>query len=1397
MRHNEDRYRELKLFLAVALAGIVAALNHVHIPYTEVLIDGRWAFGFMGFALLRRWWAALALAALLSYPYGSPDIPLWIGFGGNMLYAVPTLLTLRPLSHWMLRRWGAGWLYGLGWLALVLLCYQAFMTPVVWGVSAILADWSATAGILEGWRTQPFLVESILVALFSAAALVAVLAVERLRSQRRRLEHINRVLLGIRNVNQLIVKEDDPRRLIEKACVNLTETMGYHNAWIALLGGPVGRGLGLPETGPVAATAAAGFDGGFENLRERLDRGVFPDCMDRALESGDTLVVDDPADVCADCSLHGECAGIARTLAFDGVTYGILTASVPGDYAQDSEEQALFNEVASDLAFALHKIAAKAARENALAALGRNHVMMARTEAISHVGSWEWDIAGDRVRWSDELFRIFGRDPDLGAPSFAQHPEIYLPEDMERLRKAVERCMSQGTPYQLELRAIRSDGEIRHCVSRGQAETDENGRIVRLAGSLQDITERKQAEEALADRQALLTAIYRNAPLVMMVVDGERRIRQVNGFATQFAGRPAEEMLGLHGGEALRCLHALDDPQGCGFGEYCRQCVIRNTVLHTLETGETHLQVEVPYSFQSADGEIQKMTLLCSTTPLDMGEESLALVILQDITERKRAEEALLESERRFKRMLDVVPDMISIHSSEMDILYSNWQGFAAIPEDKRIPNTKCYRTYRGLDNLCPDCRARTVLETRKPLQKEVQLPDGRWVDLRAIPLLDQDDNVEMFVEWVRDITDRKQAEEALRRSEERFRRAIAEAPFPAMIHAEDGEVVFINAEWKRVTGYRHDEIPTIEAWTEKAYGAHQGAVREVIAGTHEATGHTNEGDFEIRCRDGSTCIWTFRSTSLDTDERGRHLALSMAVDITEQVYAREKRERLATQISTQARQMQAILDTVPQGVVLLDSDGRILHINPVAKKELAVLTGSSRQNPGAGVQKGDELTHLGERPLAELLTSPPVKGLWHEVLSGESTFEIIARPVEQGPEPERWVLVIKDVTRERKVHAQLQRQERLAAVGQLAGGIAHDFNNIMAVIILYAGMVAQSEELTERDQEKVTIIGEQSRHAARLIEQILDFSRQAVLKQRPLDLLPLLKEQVKLLARTLPEHIEITLAHGEEEYMIGADPTRMQQMMMNLALNARDAMPGGGTLYIGLDKIEVQPGASPLLPEMEAGEWVRLTVSDTGTGIAPNVLSRIFDPFFTTKAPGEGTGLGLAQVDGIVGQHEGRIGVETAVEKGTTFTVYLPALTERPVEPPTPDVSNIPRGQGETVLVVEDQAAVRAALVDTLEQMNYQALEAANGEQALAVMQAHGEQIALVVSDVVMPVMGGVRLLHALRQQGWETPVILLTGHVVGEDLDKLHVQGLSTWLPKPPDVEQLARAIAGALAK
>ena len=758
-------------------------------------------------------------------------------------------------------------------------------------------------------------------------------------------------------------------------------------------------------------------------------------------------------------------------------------------------------------------------------------------------------------------------------------------------------------------------------------------------------------------------------------------------------------------------------------------------------------------------------------------------------------------------------------------------------------------------------------------------------------------------------LTARKQTEAALLESEQRFRRAVEEAPFPIIIHAEDGEILTTSRSWTEITGYEPEEIPTISAWTERAYGNQQDTVQAGIDQLYLVDRRVDEGEFQITCKDGSPRTWQFSSTPLSPLPDGRRCVISMAVDMTDRklaemalreseeryrnlfennhvvmllidphdgaivdanpaaatyygwtreelrqmtirqintlppeevaaqmerarredlnyfffrhrqadgsirdvevssgaislggrqllysividISARQKaiaeREELFVQVQAQAEQLTQIIRSVPEGVCLLDTAGVILTANPVALEQLALLS---------SVGIGEMLTHVADRSVDSLLTSPPI-GEWHVVMLQDRIFRIISRPLESGPVPQGWVMVLWETTEQEMVQRQLQRQERLAAIGQLAAGIAHDFNNIMAVIVLYVQLLSSSLQLAEREEQRLATIEQQAQRAAQLIQQILDFSRRSVLERRPLDLLPLLKEEVKLLLRTLPEHVEISLNYEADDYFVQADPTRIEQMIMNLALNARDAMPAGGRLVFILDRLMTDTKRAPF-PHMSPGSWVRLRVTDTGVGIIPEHLDHVFEPFFTTKQPGKGTGLGLAQVHGIVGQHGGHITVESEIGAGTVFTVYLPALTMEAPPLPTAHSSVIIQGNGERLLVVEDEAVLREALVDSLTRWQYQVLSAPDGESALATLSEEKGAIDLVISDVVMPRLGGVGLMRAIRQAGWQVPVILLSGHPLEEEKMLIQELGVVSLLVKPINLAQLSQAVAEILNK
>jgi two-component system cell cycle sensor histidine kinase/response regulator CckA len=643
----------------------------------------------------------------------------------------------------------------------------------------------------------------------------------------------------------------------------------------------------------------------------------------------------------------------------------------------------------------------------------------------------------------------------------------------------------------------------------------------------------------------------------------------------------------------------------------------------------------------------------------------------------------------------------------------------------------------------------------------------------------------------------RMQAEEALQKNQRLLNAIVDNSPVAIQIKDLEGRYLLVNRQIEKIFGLRrreaigkmpHDVFPPQIA--DMFLEADRNALKVGTAVQSE--------DF-VPLEDGTH---TFLVTKFPlVDAAGVPYAIAgISTDITERVRSEEERVRLLARIREQAMRTRQIVDTVPEGVLLLEAGSHILLANPPAREYLSTLADIEMEG-ALPHGTGQVLTRLGDRPLPELLTTPP-QGVWHEVATDGRRYEVIARRIEDGRESGDWVLVIRDVTQEREIQQRAQQQEHLAALGQLAAGIAHDFNNIMAVIVLYARITSRNQSLPDNARKRLEIIAQQAEQATNLIQQILDFSRRSVLERRPVDLLSLVKEQVKLLERTLPEDVEIDLIYEADDqatslFVVNADPTRVQQMIMNLAVNARDAMPEGGELSIGLDRIQFESGEKAPLPNMSPGEWVRVTVKDTGTGIPPDVEPRIFEPFFTTKAP-LGSGLGLAQVYGIIKQHEGEIDLVTEVGEGTTFILYLPALPVpvAAVARPSPRGSALSYGAGEVILVIEDDAAVRSALVTTLETLNYRTLEAAHGRDGLAILEQR-EEVALVLSDLVMPEMGGSDLFRALQQRGATVPVVMLTGHPLEEELQKLQEQGLAGWLLKPPTLERLSEVITHVLCE
>ncbi|MCK5236128.1 MAG: response regulator, partial [Deltaproteobacteria bacterium] len=497
--------------------------------------------------------------------------------------------------------------------------------------------------------------------------------------------------------------------------------------------------------------------------------------------------------------------------------------------------------------------------------------------------------------------------------------------------------------------------------------------------------------------------------------------------------------------------------------------------------------------------------------------------------------------------------------------------------------------------------------------------------------------------------------------------------------------------------------------------------------------------------------------------------------------------QQLRLRHSMEERRMENVVAEIPDGLLLLDSENRIRMANPMAQEYLQLLNTNTSSKPG------EILTTMGGHSLEEILNSSK-QSQHHEIAAGDSSteiiFEIVSKKVRIKDSP-RTLLIIRDVSEMRLTQKGMRQRERLAAVGQLAAGIAHDFNNILQGIIGYSELLERSPEISEKSRNYIKNIVQQGQRAAYLIKQILDFSRQSITKSQSFNLAPLIQETVKFFKRTIPENIDLSLDIEMDKAMIQADIVHVQQVLTNMVLNARDAMPDGGALKVRLHPFLLEKGDTPPITGMAHSRWVAFSVTDTGCGIASEVLPSIFDPFFTTKEQGKGTGLGLSQAYGLVKQDNGFIHVDSNPGEGATFTVYLPELLNDDVKEPVL-MTEIPlKGGGETILLVEDDAVVMDVNKSMLENLGYAVLTASNGREALEVCRSEHERITLLLSDITMPEMNGIELLNEVRGQFPSLKVILMTGYPLpGENVKDLKDMDVIC-LQKPVNLKQLASTL------
>jgi two-component system cell cycle sensor histidine kinase/response regulator CckA len=505
-----------------------------------------------------------------------------------------------------------------------------------------------------------------------------------------------------------------------------------------------------------------------------------------------------------------------------------------------------------------------------------------------------------------------------------------------------------------------------------------------------------------------------------------------------------------------------------------------------------------------------------------------------------------------------------------------------------------------------------------------------------------------------------------------------------------------------------------------------------------------------------------------------------------------------ALQLSEQ--RFRRFLEDVPLGVALLDGEGRIEQCNRAFRTILAdgeAALDGRRLSEAVPAEDRAAVEERLRRAAEE--GGPAAPSLDLRLVAGPGRFALLSLARREGVAgaPAGLIALLVDASEQKRLETQFVQSQKMQAVGQLAGGIAHDFNNLLTAMIGFCDLLLLRHRAGDQSFADIMQIKQNANRAAGLVRQLLAFSRQQALQPRVLNVTDVLAELSHLLRRLIGENIELDIVHDRELEPVKVDHGQLEQVIINLAVNARDAMPSGGRLTIRTRNMAVTQTVSRGAEVMPPGDYVVIEVADTGSGIPPEILDRIFDPFFSTKEVGQGTGLGLSTVYGIVRQTGGFVFVESEVGRGSTFAIYLPRHAGAAAAEPARGDGEMARdltGMG-TILLVEDEDAVRLFSARALRNKGYQVLEARNGEAALEILDVDKPNVDLLVTDVVMPKMDGPTLAREIRQRRPEMKVIFISGYAEDDFRRRLGENTGIQFLPKPFSLKQLAAKVKEAL--
>jgi PAS domain S-box-containing protein len=675
------------------------------------------------------------------------------------------------------------------------------------------------------------------------------------------------------------------------------------------------------------------------------------------------------------------------------------------------------------------------------------------------------------------------------------------------------------------------------------------------------------------------------------------------------------------------------------------------------------------------------------------------------------------------------------------------------------------------------------TIEYRVPIREE-----ETWFEGRLSPIFDETGRATSVLLIARDITETWQTRKFLRESEARYR-TLVEQSNDAIYFLFDRKFEYINQRFKEIFGVTQEEVTSLDfdflnlvapqsrsLVIERSQKVAQG---EQVPSHYEFTALTTDGrEIEVEAsvsyvpyRDGIATQGILR-------------------DITE----RKQSEQALRESEERYRQL---VDLMPDGVAV-HQDGVVRMVNQTGARLLGYeSTAEIVGRPALDFVHPDDRPIVIERMRALLQRKESVPPQEERFLRKDGTIthtEISAGQFLLEGKP-AILIISRDISQRKRLEDQLRQAQKMEAVGRLAGGIAHDFNNLLTAISGYAEFILRDLALGAPSRGDAEAIIKAAERATKLIQQLLAFSRHQVMEMRVINLNQELVDLERMLHRIIGEDIDLRVITAPDLWNVRIDPSQMDQVIVNLAVNARDAMPVGGVLILETMNVELEEPEAQQHPDLDPGEYVLLSVTDTGKGIPPAIIEHLFEPFFTTKEVGEGTGLGLAMVYGIVKQFGGHIEVESEVDRGTSFRVFLPHVDQAAEYVEGRPYSKVGLRGSETVLVVEDNDMVRNLAARILRKQGYTVLEAHSGREALRLASEHTGKIHLLLTDVVMPQMSGQALVEQLEQVSSGIRVLFMSGYTDNIIAQHGILEPGTDLIEKPFSPQALSRKVRGVL--